>query len=91
MVETLNTTRSHGEAIDRAHGAILTIGYLLGRCRYRNRELSGDVVRRCVDVLTQNLKDASTAASSLLSIASCCALAEIGRTHELHLSGEKSP
>lgn len=78
---------SHGGGIDvdRAHGAILAIGFLLGRCIYRKRQLQVELIRRCIQCLANQLEGAPGVTFTLLASAACRALAEIGRIEPLPL------
>ncbi|KAI8073997.1 proteasome stabiliser-domain-containing protein [Gongronella butleri] len=65
---------------DRQHGALLTLGYLLSRAFYRQREVHDAVIARCmgaiVHVIQQPARDSQ---KQLLAAAACHALSEIGR------------
>lgn len=80
ILEKPDTTHHAGGDIDRSHGAILSIGYLIGRCNYRCRQLSEGLVRRCIKCLVDKLEGSPSAAFTLLAGASCRTLAEIGRS-----------
>ncbi|KAG0174143.1 hypothetical protein DFQ29_007586 [Apophysomyces sp. BC1021] len=82
------TTHHGGVSTEQKHGAVLTVGYLLSRCNYRNRSLSGDVVRRCIENLAACLECTSAIQYSLAS-AAAQALGDIGRTKMLPLPVEK--
>ncbi|KAI9491193.1 proteasome stabiliser-domain-containing protein [Zychaea mexicana] len=76
-------TNKNGMGIEKVHGALLTIGYLISRCNYRARPLSTDVVRQCVHCLASYLEGAPGAVFNMLAAAACLGLGEIGRTQLL--------
>ncbi|KAF7732558.1 hypothetical protein EC973_003305 [Apophysomyces ossiformis] len=81
--------KHHGNgSIEQKHGVILTVGYLLSRCNYRNRSLSSDLIRRCIKNLSSYLDSPSTIQYSLAG-AAAQALGDIGRTKMLPLPSEK--
>lgn len=80
ILEKPDTTHHAGGDIDRSHGAILSIGYLIGRCNYRCRQLPENLVQRCIKCLVSRLEGSPSAAYTLLAAASCRALSEIGRS-----------
>ncbi|KAI8875721.1 ARM repeat-containing protein, partial [Backusella circina FSU 941] len=79
-----------GGDIDHRHGALLAIGYLVGRCHYRERTLSNDVLVRCANNVVKYLEGAPGSSFYLLANAACQALAEMGRTRLLPFPAEKS-
>lgn len=80
LLEKPGVMQRGGSEVDLAHGALLSIGYLLGRCNYRNRDIDLDLVRRCIRNLYHHLEGAPSATFTLLASAACRALAEIGRS-----------
>lgn len=78
VVEKPDTSLQHNE-VDQKHGAILAIGYLIGRVLYRSRTLSPEVLKRCVTLLADQLILTHTVTNLVIISAACQALSEIGR------------
>ncbi|ORE02510.1 ARM repeat-containing protein [Rhizopus microsporus var. microsporus] len=72
------------QALAHRHGAVLAIGYTIGRCQYRRRELPSDLVRKSVTSLASLLQGTPGSTFSMLANAACQALTEIGRTLKLN-------
>ncbi|RUS30672.1 proteasome stabiliser-domain-containing protein [Jimgerdemannia flammicorona] len=88
VVEKPDTSPQHNN-VDQKHGAILGIGYLVGRCMYRGRALSPDVIKQCVTLLADQLTLTHTITNYMIISAASQALSEIGRLAPLPLpSGE---
>jgi proteasome component ECM29 len=79
-----------GGDIDHRHGALLAIGYLVGRCQYRQRTIANDSLVRCANNVVKYLEGAPGSSFNLLANAACQALAEMGRTMLLPFPAEKS-
>ncbi|KAI7869867.1 proteasome stabiliser-domain-containing protein [Spinellus fusiger] len=88
VLEQPETHHHSGGIVDQKHGALLAVGYLLGRCYYRSRELSDTIVKRCIKNLALYLEGAPTVTFYLLSSAACHSLAEVGRVCPLLLPSE---
>ncbi|KAI8987056.1 proteasome stabiliser-domain-containing protein [Pilobolus umbonatus] len=86
----LSNVKMQQQLLDRQHGAILTMGYLIGRCQYRKRTISQDLVARCVTNLVKLLDGSPSVAYSLLAGAACQSIGEIGRTKLLPFPTYKS-
>ncbi|KAI9024387.1 proteasome stabiliser-domain-containing protein [Phycomyces nitens] len=89
ILEQPETKHHASNLVDQKHGSLLAIGYLVGRCNYRNREISKEIVQRCVQNIGNNLQGSPTISFFLLASAACHALAEIGRTRVLPLEDTK--
>ncbi|CAO3648654.1 unnamed protein product [Cunninghamella echinulata] len=79
----LETKQNATVEIDRKHGSLLAMGYLLSRCYYRKREINYDVVHRCMNLLISQLEGIAQPTFNLLASAACQSIAEIGRTTSL--------
>ncbi|KAL0086564.1 proteasome stabiliser-domain-containing protein [Phycomyces blakesleeanus] len=90
ILERPETKHHASNLVDQKHGSLLAIGYLLGRCNYRNRELSKEIVQRCVQNIGNNLQGPPNVSFFLLASAACHALSEIGRTRVLPLEDTKT-
>ncbi|KAI9262019.1 proteasome stabiliser-domain-containing protein [Sporodiniella umbellata] len=62
------------------HGAVLAIGYVLGRCQYRHRSISHALVQRSIENLAKLLQGTPSSTFYSLAGAACQSLGEIGRT-----------
>ncbi|CAO3637178.1 unnamed protein product [Cunninghamella blakesleeana] len=71
--------------IDRKHGALLAMGYLLSRCYYRKREINSTIAHRCINILVCQLEGVALPTFNLLASAACQSIAEIGRTTSLKI------
>lgn len=79
-METPEGSKVQQKALDQRHGAALSVGYLVGRCQYRLRHLSDEILLRCATNLVKLLEGASTSPFYLLANAACQSLAEMGRS-----------
>ncbi|KAI9320591.1 proteasome stabiliser-domain-containing protein [Dichotomocladium elegans] len=89
LLEKPLSSHSGGIDVDRAHGALLSIGYLLSRCIYRQRLINVEVYRRCIQCLSSRLEGAPGATFTLLASAACRAFAEIGRIEPFPLAEKR--
>lgn len=80
ILETPEGPKVKQQALDQRHGAALSIGYLVGRCHYRLRNLSDAIVSRCATNLVKLLDGPPTTPFYSLANAACQSLAEIGRS-----------
>lgn len=80
ILETPEGSKVHQKALDQRHGAALSVGYLVGRCHYRLRKLSDEILSRCATNLVKLLEGAPTSPFYLLANAACQSLAEMGRS-----------
>ncbi|CEP12173.1 hypothetical protein [Parasitella parasitica] len=78
------------QSIDYRHGATLSIGYLVGRCHYRKRNLPPTLHQRCVFNLVRLLEGPASSTFYMMASAACQSIAEIGRSHLLPFPTEKS-
>ena len=78
------------QALDHRHGATLSIGYLVGRCHYRKRNLPQELYQRCVSNLVRLLEGSVSSPFYMMANAACQAIAEIGRSQLLPFPDEKS-
>lgn len=78
------------QALDHRHGATLSIGYLVGRCHYRKRNLPQELYQRCVSNLVHLLEGPASSPFYMMANAACQAIAEIGRSQLLPFPAEKS-
>lgn len=76
--------------LDHRHGSILCIGYLISRCYYRKRSIDQALYQRCATNLVRLLDGVPGSYFYTIATATCQALAEIGRSHLLPFSVEKS-
>ncbi|KAI9480308.1 MAG: proteasome stabiliser-domain-containing protein [Benjaminiella poitrasii] len=77
-------------ALDRQHGAILSLGYLISRSFYRNLEFSDDLYHRSVSHLVRFLSGSAGASYYMMANAASQSLAEIGRAKQLPFPAEQS-
>lgn len=70
--------------IDRKHGSLLAMGYLLSRCYYRKREINNAIAHKCINILVRQLEGVALPTFNLLASAACQSIAEIGRTTSLN-------
>jgi proteasome component ECM29 len=78
------------QALDHRHGAALSVGYLIGRCHYRQRKLSEDLLQRCATNLVRLLDGTASSSFYMMANAACQSIAEIGRCQLLSFVAEKS-
>ncbi|KAI8639177.1 proteasome stabiliser-domain-containing protein [Parasitella parasitica] len=78
------------QAMDHRHGATLSIGYLVGRCHYRKRDLPQALKQRCASNLVPLLEGPASSPFYMMANAACQAIAEIGRSQLLPFPTEKS-
>ncbi|KAI9279213.1 armadillo-type protein [Umbelopsis sp. AD052] len=77
------TSTTSQEGLNRKHGSILCVGYLLSRCLYRGRKVDHDMMKKSVAAIVSQLHLHQNVSNMIFIIAAEQALQEIARFTEL--------
>ncbi|CAO3688639.1 unnamed protein product [Umbelopsis ramanniana] len=77
------TSTTSQEGLNRKHGSILCVGYLISRCLYRGRKVDHDIMKKSVAAIVSQLHLQQTVSNVVFIVAAEQALQEIARLTEL--------
>jgi proteasome component ECM29 len=83
VIEKPQTTATSQEGLNKKHGSILCLGFLISRCLYRGRHIDGDVMKKSLLALVEQLSLQQNVSNTNDIVASEQALQEIARFIEL--------